>query len=97
MQKKAAFNYSFYIFSAYSRYYKVALKVDVKETVEFEDNTFNDKSGFNGLIDKTFRFAGKISRGWISKEYEIKFLDFKFVDVDEDIAFANIQCLQSKV
>ena len=75
----------------------MAVKVDVKETVEFEDNTFNDKTGFNGLIDKTFRFAGKISKGWILKDYEIKFLDFKFVDVDEDIGFANLQGLQSKV
>ena len=75
----------------------MGVKADVKETIEFEDNTLIDNDGFNGLIDKTFRFAGKISKGWILKEYEIKFLDFKFVDVDEDIGFANIQCLQSKV
>ena len=75
----------------------MGVKADVKETIEFEDNTLIDNDGFNGLIDKTFRFAGKIFKGSNQKEYEIKLLDFKFIDVDEDIGFANLQYLQSKV
>lgn len=75
----------------------MAVKADVKETVEFEDNTLNHNNWYNGLMDKTFSFDGKISEGSNPKENDIKLFDFKFIDVDEDIGFANLQCLLSKV
>ena len=75
----------------------MAVKADVKETVEFEDNTLNHNNGYNGLMDKTFSFAGEFSSWKDPKENDIKLLDFKFINVDEDIEFASLQCLLSKV
>ena len=77
----------------------MAVKANVKETVEFEDNTLTYKNWFNDLMDKTLSFDGNIfiRTNINSLEYGIKILDFKFIDVDEDVGLANLQYLVYKV
>ena len=77
----------------------MAVKANVKETVEFEDNTLTYKNWFKDLMDKTLSFDGNIfiRTNINSLEYGIKILDFKFIDVDEDVGLANLQYLVYKV
>ena len=84
--------------------HKTVIRVDVKDDIEFENHTLNDKSIFDNL-DKSFGFDGMVNQETIRCVLYMnicelpayKLFDMKLTDVNRGIEFGKLEALFSKV